>query len=129
MTRRRLLLAFTAIFLTVGSLWWSRRGGLDDAAARLVDALAPDAGAARLGAAALEHLPAGSGARHLVVAIAEALGQAPEALAGLPVAELRQRLQARIQEEHLAGDTLSVQGWELSFSEARLYALASLAKE
>ena len=129
MTRRRLLLAFTAIFLAAGSLWWSRRCGLDDAAARLVDALAPDAGSAQLGAAALEHLPAGSGARHLVVAIAQALDQAPEALAGLPVAELRQRLQARIREEHLAGDTLSVEGWELSFSEARLYALASLAKE
>jgi hypothetical protein len=35
-------------------------------------------------------------------------------------------VQARVGAEHLSGDTISVQGWELAVTEARLYALAAL---
>lgn len=128
MTRRRLLVLFIAILAASGGVWWSRRGRLDAAAARLVDTVTPRTSAAQVGAEALASLPTGSAAEHLVVAIAQALGLAPEALTERPADELRQKLQARLREEHLSGDTLSVQGWELSRSEARLYALAFLTR-
>jgi len=38
---------------------------------------------------------------------------------------LRSRLRKRVAEEHRSGETLSVDGWELAVTEARLYALAA----
>jgi hypothetical protein len=129
MTRRRLLLLFGAIIAAFGGWWWSRRGGLDTAAARLVATIGPRDSAAIVGAAALRSLPAGSTAEHLVLAVAQALGLDPAALPAMAVAELGGALRARVRAEHLAGDTLSVAGWELSLTEARIYALAALAGE
>jgi hypothetical protein len=70
----------------------------------------------------------GSGAEHLVLTIAQALGLDPAALADMQVVQLRDAVRARMKAEHLAGDTMSVEGWELSAIEARLYALAHLVK-
>lgn len=128
MTRRRLLLMFAAIAAAFGGFWWSRRGGLGDAAARLAEAAGPRDSAAVVGTAALKSLPAGSEAEHLVLAIAQALDLDPAALPDMPITELRGALQARVRSEHLAGDTLPVEGWELSLTEARLYALAALVQ-
>ncbi len=128
MTRRRLLLLFGAVIAAFGGLWWSHRGGLDAAAARLVGTIGPRDSAAAVGDAARESLPAGSTAEHLVLAIAQALEFDPATLPGMPLAALRDALRARVRAEHLAGDTVSVAGWELSLTEARIYALAAFAK-
>lgn len=61
-----------------------------------------------------------------MLAIAQAIESEPQALAEMSASGLRARLQARIGVEHLSGDTLSVQGWELAITEARLYTLAAL---
>ena len=126
MTRRRLLLLFTAIVAALGGLWWSRRGGLDEAASRLVSAIGPRDSAAAVGTEVLKHLPAGTAAEHLVLAIAQAIGAEPQGMAEMSEGTLRVQLQARVGAEHLSGDTISVQGWELAVTEARLYALAAL---
>lgn len=126
MTRRRLLLIFAAILAAAGGLWWGRRGGLDEAVSRLVATIGPRDSAAAIGVEMLKTLPAGTAAEHLVLAIAQAVGAEPQALAEMPTTDLRARLQERIRAEHLPGDTVSVLGWELAVTEARLYALASL---
>jgi len=126
MTRRRLLLIFAAILAAAGGLWWGRCHGLDEAASRLVAAIGPRDSAAAIGVEVLKNLPAGTAAEHLVLAIAQAIEAEPQALAQMATTDLRARLRARIVVEHLSGDTLAVQGWELAVTEARLYALTSL---
>ena len=60
-----------------------------------------------------------------MLAIAQALDVDPDAIAEMPEDELRSRLRKRVAEEHRSGETLSVAGWELALTEARLYALAA----
>ena len=126
MTRRRWLLLFAAILAALGGLWWSRRGGLDAAASLLVEIFGARDSAAAVGTEVLKSLPAGTAAEHLVLAIAQAIDAEPRGLAEMSEANLRVQLQARIGAEHLSGDTVSVQGWELAVTEARLCALAAL---
>jgi hypothetical protein len=126
MTRRRLLLLMTAIAALLGGTWWSRRGGFEEAAARLVATVDTRGSACAVGNAVLPVLETGTGARALAGDIAGALQVDLSALVELTDADLQRRLEARIAAEHLSGDTLPVEGWELSLTEARLYALVAL---
>lgn len=127
MTRRRLLLVLSALLAVLGGTWWtSGRRHLGPAAARLSSAVGPADSARAVGRAVLPALPAGTDAAHLVLDIARALNSAPADLAMLPERDLRARILETIRSEHLAGRTVSVQGWEISATEARLYALAAL---
>jgi hypothetical protein len=127
MTRRRLLLIFTALIAALGGLWWSRRDRLDAAAANLVATVGSPEGAAAVGKAALPAFPAGTEAEHLILDIARALATDPAAISALATDDLRKRIETQVRAEHMAGDTVPVDGWELSATEARLYALVHLA--
>jgi hypothetical protein len=126
MTRRRLLLLLGAVLGVLGSVWWNRRGDVDRAAARLTQAVGARASAGAVGQAVLPMLPTGTSAGRLILDIAHAMGSEPPGLADMAEIDLRERLQALIRAEHRAGNTVSVQGWELSSTEARLYALVAL---
>lgn len=124
MTRRRVLLAAAALAAPLSGIWWLGRDDVRDVARRLSAAAQCD-GAAAVGQSVLRALPAGTGADHLVLAIAQALDIDPDAIAEMPADALRSRLRKRVAEEHRSGETLSVDGWELAVTEARLYALAA----
>lgn len=124
MTRRPVLLALVALAASLSGIWWIRRGDVRDVARRLA-AAAPRDGAAAVGRSALQALPAGTRAEHLVLAIAQALDADPAVIAEMSEHELRARLRDRVAAEHRSGETLSVDGWELALTEARLYALAT----
>lgn len=127
MTRRRLLLILAAVAAALGGVWWRRRKGLEGAAAKLVATVAPRDSAVAVGKAALPVLAAGTSVEHLVLDIARALEIEPAALEEMANDDLRARLYERVRAEHRVGDTLSIQGWELAVTEARLYTLAAVA--
>lgn len=98
--------------------WTDRRTPAD--AERLVGLLPHADSAARLGRRYLEGAPQEANTTRLVALI----GTAPAA--GESDAALRERLETRIRQDFIDGVTVSVDGWRLSVTEARLCALVSL---
>lgn len=82
-------------------------------------------GAIALGRLVLDTMPPDTTPGALVFETAGRLETNLWALTQMPVEALRARLDAQVRAEHIAGETLSIQGWELSVTEARLYALAA----
>ena len=84
-------------------------------------------GAVAIGSACLKALPPHQrSAGALTVAIAEAAGCDRDAIVGGE--PLRARLAERVRKEFADGEVLNVEGWLLSPTEARLYALAALSE-
>lgn len=100
--------------------------GEADAAARLLSLLAHRDSAARIGRLYLRRFPGEADARRLASMI---LGQAsaPAAAPSAPDA-LRRQVAQRRRQDFATGETVRVEGWILSRSEARLCALAALPK-
>lgn len=91
----------------------------------VLEAVDRSEGARALGQAVLETMPPDTTAGALVFEIASRLETNLWALTEMSAEALRARLAAQVRAEHVAGETLSIQGWELSVTEARLYALAA----
>lgn len=90
----------------------------------------PDmAAAGRLGRAYLAAHPAELDPRRLVAELRESLqlGAGGEAIDTDAAAELIIRVREVVTQDYLAGRVVPVDGWVLSLTEARLYALAALA--
>jgi hypothetical protein len=80
--------------------------------------------AAAIGRACLRALPA---AERSADAIAGALCTEVALDRALPAAIIRRRVNERVRRDFAAGAVVAVDGWFLSLTEARLYALAALA--
>jgi hypothetical protein len=94
-------------------------------AARLAGLLAHRDSARNLGRAALASLPGATAPSSLAAAVLAGLpGGAPK-LDATSDDDLRALVAARVREDFEAGDTVQVDGWILSCTEARLCALAS----
>jgi hypothetical protein len=122
LTRRGFLAALAAgiVGAVLGlRLYW--REGRPPAGAEPLARLLPHAeNAARLGRRYLEETPQEADAAHLVALIG---------VAADTDAALRERLEARIRQDFIAGATVAVDGWLLSRTEARLCALLSLLRD
>lgn len=125
MTRRRVLLALLLGLAAGPALGGASRLALPAWLQRLHgDPLA----AARLGAAYLAAHPDEAAPGVLLRAIEAALGGPvdPATAGGVDAAALAARLEAVVRADYRRGDAVSVNGWVLSRTEARLYALAAL---
>jgi hypothetical protein len=100
-------------------LYWTH-GRTPVEAARLARLLPHADSAARLGQRYLEDAPQEADAMRLVALI----GIAPAA--GKSDAALREHLETRIRQDFIDGATVTVDGWLLSRTEARLCALVAL---
>jgi hypothetical protein len=94
-------------------------------AARLAGLLAHRDSARALGRAALAALPGATAPSALAAAVLAGLPGGPRTLDGASDDDLRALVAARVREDFEAGDTVQVDGWILSCTEARLCALAS----
>lgn len=102
----------------------------DDWPSGWLDAVVPDlAAAGRLGRAYLAAHPDEREPRRLVVELLGSLGLSKErhAVDSVPAARWSTRAREVVTEDYLAGRVVPVDGWVLSVTEARLYALAALA--
>jgi hypothetical protein len=96
-------------------------------AARLAGLLAHRDSARSLGRAALAVLPGATAPSALAAAVLAGLpGGAPK-LDAASDDDLRAAVAVRVREDFEAGDTVQVDGWILSCTEARLCALAAIA--
>lgn len=100
-------------------LYWTERR-TPAGAEQLVRLLPHADSAARLGQRYLDDTPQEADATRLIALI----GTVPAV--GESDAALRARLQARIRQDFIDGDTVAVDGWLLSRTEARLCALVHL---
>jgi hypothetical protein len=103
-------------------LYWTA-GHTPAGAERLVRLLPHADSAARLGRRYLEDTPQEAQVRRLVALIAATPTDAESDAA------LRERLQARIRQDFIDGATVTVDGWRLAVTEARLCALVSLLQD
>jgi hypothetical protein len=97
-------------------------------AARLAGLLAHRDSARSLGRAALGVLPGATAPSALAGAVLAGLPGDPSKLAAASDDDLRALVAARVREDFDAGDTVQVDGWILSCTEARLCALASQSR-
>jgi hypothetical protein len=103
-------------------LYWTA-GHTPAGAERLVRLLPHAESAARLGRRYLEDTPQEAHARRLIALI----GTTPADMES--DAALRERLQARIRQDFIDGATVTVDGWRLAVTEARLCALVSVLQD
>ena len=96
-------------------------------AARLAGLLAHRDSARSLGRAALAALPGATAPSALAAAVLAGLPGGQAKLAAASDDELRALVGARVREDFEVEDTVQVDGWILSCTEARLCALASMA--
>jgi hypothetical protein len=132
MNRRRFL---RRAVWTIGAtgLWPAAALGrsIDPAAARQARLIAGvftrPVSAARIGRAYLRARPDDASLERLMQALAGGWPGGAAQVERLGTAQLRRRLQRRIRADFAAGRTVTVQGWVLAESEARLFGLAALA--
>lgn len=132
MTRRGLLLLIggagvAAVLSLVARAFQAR--GRSAAVGHLRAAVNRTDSAIAVGLSALRVLPPESNPDNLAREITRALAVDDSQLLRIPLLELRRRLDRRFRAEHLTGDTISVDGWELASTEVRLYALTYLARD
>jgi hypothetical protein len=98
-------------------------------ARRLSGVLCHRASAERVGRAYLRAHPTEARIEVLVAGLTAGWGEDPAWLgqAGSQADELRARLQAQVRADFAARRTVSVRGWVLALSEARLFGLAALS--
>ena len=126
--RRRMLAALTAAGVALIGMRAARAADDTDAAlgARLAALPRHGASAAAIGRAYLRLTPE-EAATPLLAALVAANTASPARLLAARDGELRRILAAAQREDFRAGRTVSVRGWMLSRTEARLCALAALA--
>ena len=98
----------------------------------LLNILVPDTAAAgRLGRAYLTAHPAELDLQRLVDGVLGPmrLSGGADAIDSTPEAELIARIRRLVIDDYLAGRIVDIDGWVLSITEARLYALAALADD
>ena len=100
----------------------------DATARRLLAAIGPQESAAVLGDVVLAASSEPLTTAGIVSTLQGRLAVSTKQLETMPVDLLRRKIDGHVRAEHIAGDTLSVEGWELSVTEARLYALAALLR-
>jgi hypothetical protein len=104
-----------------GSDRWQRQ-------ARCLSAVLRDpASAARVGRVYLEAYPAEARIESLVTGLTAGWGEDQPWLGCAGREALRARLRAQVRADFAAGRTVSVQGWRLAPTEARLFGLAALS--
>jgi hypothetical protein len=108
--------------------YWSG-GGVTREAMRLAGVLRHPDSAALLGRLYLDGNPKEANAARLVTLIGAAHGPALPPVTAAPDESLRSGLEERIRNDFIHGDTVAVDGWLLSITEARLCALVSLFKD
>ena len=96
-------------------------------ARRLSGILRHRASAERIGRAYLQAHPAEARIEGLVAGLTAGWGEDPPWLGQAGCRELRARLQAQVRADFAARRTVSVRGWVLALSEARLFGLAALS--
>jgi hypothetical protein len=130
-SRRRFLLGACAVAVPVALAplkpWRAivEVTGARTPAARLAGLLAHRDSARSLGRAALAALPGATTPPALAAAVLADLPGDAAALAAASDDDLRALVAARVREDFDSGDTVRVDGWILSCTEARLCALAS----
>jgi len=130
-TRRRFLAGLAAgiVGAALGlRLYWSG-GSATREAMRLTGVLRHPDSAALLGRLYLDGNPKEADTARLVTLINAARGPALPPVTAAPDESLRAGLEERIRNDFIHGDTVAVDGWLLSITEARLCALASLLRE
>jgi len=98
-------------------------------AMRLAGVLRHPDSAALLGRLYLDRNPQEANAARLVTLIGATRGPALPAVTEAPDESLRSGLEERIRNDFINSDTVTVDGWLLSITEARLCALVSLLKD
>jgi hypothetical protein len=109
-------------------LYWSG-GSVMREARRLAGMLRHPDSAAWLGRLYLEGRPREADAALLVTLIGAARGPALPPASPTTGKALRESLEARIRNDFIFGNTVAVDGWLLSITEARLCALVSLLQD
>ncbi len=109
-------------------LYWSG-GSPAHEARRLADVLRHPDSAALLGRLYLDGNPREADAARLVTLIGASPGPALPPVSVATDEALRASLEERIRNDFINGDTVAVDGWLLSITEARLCALVSLLQE
>jgi hypothetical protein len=130
LTRRTVLAGLAAVIVgaAIGvRLYWSRDSATREAV-RLAGVLKHPDSAARLGRLYLDDAPLEADAKRLVTRLGVSGPTMPPISAATEEA-LRASLDARIRNDFINGDTVSVGGWLLSITEARLCALVSLLRD
>jgi hypothetical protein len=109
-------------------LYWSG-GSAAREARRLAGVLQHPDSAALLGRLYLDGNPREADAARLLTLIGASPGPALPPVSAATNEALRARLEERIRNDFINGDTVAVDGWLLSITEARLCALVSLLRE
>jgi hypothetical protein len=130
--RRRVLRSGVAIGVTgwLGRRAWLRspaRAGQQPRSARFARLLTHVEGARVIGHAYLRLVPGETDPAALVAVVAAGLPDGPRALDSVTDARLRRLLLDGIREDFAHERTVTLNGWLLSLTEARLCALAALA--
>jgi hypothetical protein len=123
LTRRELVRALTV--LAAGAALPALEGCAAPRPTELASLLTAGDAAALLGAAYRAAVPAESTAETIADAIVGDLGRPARRLRGK---ELGERLLARVRDDHAAGRVVTLEGWTLARTEARLVALRSLVR-
>lgn len=106
--------------------WRSAEALLEEDATIIVSLFPHDESAAILGRLYLANIREEADLARLMPLIRDALGSTEISPASTDSATLRTALASRIQKEFSNGDVVSVDGWLLSITEARVCAVASL---
>jgi len=93
---------------------------------RLAGLFSDRASARAVGRASLRALGGDRSASALVDEVAAALPDGRRTIAGASEDDLRELLAARVRDDFGSGRIVDVQGWQLSSTEVRLYAIAAL---
>lgn len=128
LTRRRFValvaMAVGLLMTGTGVLRRDRRAELG----RWLGLLRSPESAAVVGDAYLARFPEHSSRAALVAELERCVGRAGRGVAALSDAELRRRLREAVRSDYACGRTVSLQGWVVSRSEARLCALHAAPK-
>jgi hypothetical protein len=129
-TRRTVLAGLAAgiVGAAVGLRLYRSGGDALPEAARLAGMLPHADSAARLGRRYLHGKPREADAATLVTLISSARGPALPPISATTDEALRADLDERIRHDFIIGNTVAVDGWLLSITEARLCALVSLLR-
>jgi len=119
---RRTLLAGAALSVAVGSGVAAARGEESDPGSRLAALFGSPSSARAIGRRYLTIRPEEASAAILVEAIVR-----DHPCAGTTERQLRDLMRRAIRDDFACGDTVTLDGWVLSVTEARLCALAALA--
>jgi hypothetical protein len=120
---RRFMLLGAAVTLGVPARLWAASAPGTRAALRLRALARPAASARAVGLAYLAQVPGEARPVLLTRLVLEALALGEAEAASLGEKALRARIKARIAADFAEGRTVSVEGWLLSRSEVRFYAL------